>query len=196
MESVTQPSHSESEDSVQTDLSHTFSQPTCITTMKGKITLEKLRQIMDPDEPIVDFRCPDCENCERCKSSPILKSTSIREQLEQRIIEKSIRISYLEQKVIIKLPFVVDPVIFLKKHFKGNSSNYHQALTRYIQQCKGSVELKSQIRLAMDELISAGFIAPVDSSLSSVACSYEGFNFYSMSIGCRFHLHYAQPLSS
>jgi hypothetical protein len=168
MESVTQPSHSESEDSVQTDLSHTFSQPTCITTMKGKITLEKLRQIMDPDEPIVDFRCPDCENCERCKSSPILKSTSIREQLEQRIIEKSIRISYLEQKVIIKLPFVVDPVIFLKKHFKGNSSNYHQALTRYIQQCKGSVELKSQIRLAMDELISAGFIAPVDSADESI----------------------------
>ena len=51
----------------------------------------------------------------------------MKERIEQRLIEESVRISYLEQKTYIKLPFTVNPEVFLKKHFQGKSSNLSQA---------------------------------------------------------------------
>ena len=131
---------------------------------KAKVTLDKLRQVMDHDEPIVDYRCENCEDCQKCKSSPTLKSSSIRDRVEQKLIEDSVRISYLDQKVFIKLPFTCDPIPFLRKHFHGKSSNIDQAKQVYFTQCKKPEIFKEQIRNAMNELINLDFIAPLDSA--------------------------------
>ena len=129
---------------------------------KAKIPLSKIRSVVDLDEPLVDFRCEDCENCKKCKASPTLRSTSMKERTEQRLIEESVRISYLDQKTYIKLPFTVNPEVFLKKHFQGKSSNLSQAKATYKQQCLRSEPLKKQIRTAMNELIELNFIAPLE----------------------------------
>ena len=129
---------------------------------KSKPSLEKLRQIVDPDEPVVDFRCENCENCPKCKASPALRSASVRDRIEQKLIEESVRISYLDQKVFIKLPFTMNPTQFLKKQYGDAGNNYQQALKKYNQQCRTDEVLKNQIRLAMNELIASDFIEPIE----------------------------------
>jgi hypothetical protein len=131
---------------------------------KAKVSLDKLRQVMDQYEPIVDYRCENCEDCQKCKSSPTLKSSSVRDRVEQKLIEDSVRISYLDQKVFIKLPFTCDPIPFLRKHFHGKNSNIDQAKQVYFTQCKKPEIFKEQIRNAMNELINLDFIAPLDSA--------------------------------
>ena len=128
---------------------------------KAKIPLSKLRQILEPEEPIVNFRCEECEACKKCSGSPVLKSSSIRERMEGRLIQESVHLDYLQQRVVIKLPFTVDPVNFLKIHFKGNNSNFTQALAVYKQQCRKKSDVKMQVNKAMNELIALGFLAPL-----------------------------------
>ena len=62
---------------------------------KSKVSLDKLRQIMDDNDPIIDYRCERCEDCTTCKSSPVLKSASMRDRMEQKLIDESVRISFI-----------------------------------------------------------------------------------------------------
>lgn len=130
---------------------------------KAKIPLAKIRQIMDGDnEPVVSYRCPKCEDCPACRASPSLKSSSLRERAEQKLIEASVRIDYSQQKTYIRYPFLSDPVSFFKKHFRGRDSNFPQARAVFLQQCKKSEPDKLGIRSEMQKLLDAGFIAPLD----------------------------------
>jgi len=128
---------------------------------KAKVPLSKIRQLMDGDsEPLVSYRCPQCEDCSDCKASATLKSSSLRERAEQKLIEASVRIDYEQSKTFVRYPFLSDPVVFFKKHFAGKSSNQGQARLVYFQQCRKREEDKLGVRSEMQKLLDAGFIAP------------------------------------
>ena len=129
---------------------------------KAKVPLSKLRQILDPEEPLISYRCEDCEQCKKCIGSAILKSASVRERYEGRLIEESVRLDYINQSVVIKLPFTVNIDKFLVQHFRGDRSNKAQALAVYKQQTRKSPEAKELIRGAFEELKDLGFIAPLE----------------------------------
>ena len=59
----------------------------------------------------IDYRCPVCQHCPRCKESGKIRTRSIREEDEQFVIDNSIFIDYVEQKVTVKLPFLTDPIV-------------------------------------------------------------------------------------
>jgi len=112
---------------------------------------------MEPDEEIVNYRCPRCEDCSDCKSSNRLISSSLKERSEQKLIEDSVKINYEENRVSVTLPFIKDPVAFLQKHFKS-TSNYSQALSVYRTQCRKGDEVKVSLANTMRELEELGFI--------------------------------------
>ena len=132
---------------------------------KASFPLDKMFKVMDPeDDHLVTFRCQSCEDCQTCKSSPVLQSTSIRERAEQSLITDSVRISLEEKKTYIKLPFLQEPVAFFKKHFGGEKSNYKQAERVYKQVCKLPENDKEGVRKAFDELLEADFFGDLDSA--------------------------------
>jgi hypothetical protein len=113
------------------------------------------------NDPLVSYRCPDCEDCAKCSASPTLKSSSLRERAEQKLIEASVRISYEDSKTYVRYPFLSDPVVFFKRHFGGQQSNFGQAHQVFLQQCKKKDVDKVGIRGEMQKLLDAGFIAPL-----------------------------------
>ena len=128
---------------------------------KSKIPLAKLREQIDPHEELHNYRCPKCEGCIECKSSDRIKSSSLRERSEQKLIEKSIHIDYSRKKVFVSLPFLADPVPFFREKFHG-SSNLRQATAVFMSQCRRSPEDKAKLISVMQELKDLNFIQKVD----------------------------------
>jgi hypothetical protein len=110
---------------------------------KALIPLSKLKGLVDQNDvpDVTDFRCDICANCPVCKKSAREKTKSLQEEFEQSIILKSVHLDPQDNKVVVELPFVKEPVEFLtKKH--GGSSNRYQALRVYKSQCRKPEEVK------------------------------------------------------
>ncbi len=106
---------------------------------------------------VTDFRCDICANCPVCKKSAREKTKSLQEEFEQSIILKSVHLDPYDDKVVVELPFVKEPVEFVtKKH--GGSSNRYQALRVYKSQCRKPEEVKEKLRGTMGDLIDRGFM--------------------------------------
>ena len=132
------------------------------TIFKSKIPLSKIRESLDPAEELVSFRCQSCEDCIECRKSDKIKSSSLKERMEQKLIEKSIHIDYDQQKVFVSLPFTEDPIAFFKEKFKGKS-NFGQAFSTYLSVCRKPEDQKMHVRKAFQELEGLGYIQAVDS---------------------------------
>jgi hypothetical protein len=57
----------------------------------------------------VTYRCVDCRGCIKCKTGERFDAISIQEELEQALIEKSVKVNPDDCTTTAKLPFVVDP---------------------------------------------------------------------------------------
>jgi hypothetical protein len=126
---------------------------------KALIPLSKLKGLVDQNDvpDVTDFRCDICANCPVCKKSAREKTKSLQEEFEQSIILKSVHLDPHDDKVVVELPFVKEPVEFLtKKH--GGSSNRYQALRVYKSQCRKPEEVKEKLRGSMGDLIDRGFM--------------------------------------
>ena len=159
--SCSQPHDSSHQCHCFSDSSSNHEQEQGMSGYKAKVPLSKIRNFLDRDQDIVSYRCPQCEDCDKCKKSNRLQSSSLRDRSEQKLIEKSISIDYNLKQVTVSLPFLRDPVDFFLKHFKGNS-NYGQALAVYKTQCRKKPEVKDGIRKAMQELIDLNFVCKLN----------------------------------
>ena len=126
---------------------------------KAAVPIAKMRELMNLDNPddIVSYRCKDCSQCITCKRSPRLTAISIQEALEQSYIESSVKIDFKDMKVVVKLPFMKDPIDFLSKKHNGKS-NYRQAKKIYISQCRKSTTEKTGMIKAHQELVERNFM--------------------------------------
>ena len=75
----------------------------------------------------VTYRCTKCRSCIDCKSNGSIEATSIREEVEQELINKSVIVKSDEQVTIATLPFIQDPITRLVP-------NRYKALKVYNQQ--------------------------------------------------------------
>ena len=73
------------------------------------------------------YRCPQCRSCNACKHGPTNETISIKEEIEQSIIDSSITIDVSTNIVKARLPFTADPTSRL-------SNNKYKALKIYKQQ--------------------------------------------------------------
>ena len=70
------------------------------------------------------FRCVDCRGCMRCKNGPQVETLSIREEVEQDLINKSVKVDIKKCKTVARLPLLHDPTIKL-------APNKNQAMAIY-----------------------------------------------------------------
>ena len=135
----------------------------CIA-LKSNILLSRLKQVLDEKDSSdsISYRCAECLKCVVCKLSGRKKVLSLQERFEQDIIEKSVQVDIEKKKVFADMPFLKDPVSFLKgKH--NRSDNKFQALQVYKAQCrKANTETKEGMRKVHSDLVNKGFLRKLD----------------------------------
>ena len=105
-----------------------YSQHLC-GVYKAIIPIARMRKLVDEDDTAdtITYRCYECSKCVVCKRSCKRTAISLQESAEQTIIESSVKLDTENQRVIVTLPWVRDPVQPLIDKHRGNS-NIHQAL--------------------------------------------------------------------
>ena len=80
-------------------------------TESSQAHLSKLQRVFEQVEStgtVINYRCPTCRSCSSCKHHEY-KSISIREEIEQSIIESSVTINLDTSITSASLPFIADP---------------------------------------------------------------------------------------
>ena len=145
------------------------------------IPIARMRELKDEDNTAdtITYRCPYCSKCVVCKRSCRRTAISLQESAEQGIIEASVKLDLDNERVVVKLPWIRDPVQPLIEKHLGNSYS-HQALPVYKIQCTKSLEVKEKVRIAHDELVEQNFmtkLTDLPDQLQEVIQSAE-FNHY------------------
>lgn len=77
----------------------------------------------------VTYICIKCRGCNDCKNYQQEEALSIREEIEQDLINKSVHLDVSKRTTIVLLPFLHDPT-------KKFAPNKHKAVKVYYQQLK------------------------------------------------------------
>ena len=130
---------------------------------KAKVSLQKVKGLQDElDIPeVVEYRCESCSNCPTCKISARAKTKSLQEEFEQDVLKKSVTVDLEASVTRVDLPFIKEPVAFMTKRH-GGSDNLYQAKRMYASQCKKRTEVKEQVRKAHQDLVSRGYMVPLN----------------------------------
>ena len=100
----------------------------------------------------VDYRCPACRECTKCKDSDKTDKISLREEVEQKAVEDSVFFDRENKKVMVKLPKRGEEEFFL-------SSNRECAMKVYkniCQKASKSEDIKQEINAAFAKLFKNG----------------------------------------
>ena len=62
----------------------------------------------------IQYRCIACRNCSKCKKGDLLEETSLREEMEQALLESSVKLIPEKRRLEATLPFIEDPQLTLK----------------------------------------------------------------------------------
>ena len=109
-----------------------------------------------------DYRCSQCRNCIRCKQSEKMERTSIREEAEDTLIDKSVEI--VENKFLIDLPVKTAPADVLAPDNKiVAAARLHKLCQKY----QNNQEVVDSVKFSHQKLLDKGFCCKV-SSLSPV----------------------------
>lgn len=74
------------------------------------------------------YRCLDCRKCTKCKNGEHIESLSIKEEVEQDVIDKSVSVE--NGKTIAYLPFMEDPISKLAPNKKNALAVYKTQLNK------------------------------------------------------------------
>ena len=137
------------------ELDPTYSQHFC-GVHQAIIPIARIRELVGKDDTAdtITYWCPDCSKCVVCKQSRRRTAISLQESAEQTIIESSVKLDIENKRVVVKLPWVRDPVQPLIDKHRG-SSNIHLALRGYKTQQPGD---KGKVRIAHNELMERDFM--------------------------------------
>ena len=100
----------------------------------------------------VEYRCPACRDCAKCKNSDHTDKISLREEIEQQAVEDSITFDRENKKIWVTLPMRGEERFFL-------SSNRDIALNIYKKMCQKAAKdpsIKDEIIAAVDKLFRTG----------------------------------------
>lgn len=107
---------------------------------------------------IITYRCVNCRDCKDCKSSKHLEEVSIKEEVEQHIIDSSVKIDPETKTITAILPFVANPITKLAPNKDIALKIYHQQLRKL----SNTLDDKAEIIASESKLQSLGFVDYVD----------------------------------
>ena len=121
----------------------------------------KLREMLTAEDygSNIEYRCPSCRNCSKCKNAEFYERVSLQEEREQFLIEKSVSYDQELRQVVAKLPFVCDPVTCLTDNY-GTAKKVLQSQIRIA--CKREDGAALVVR-SHEKLRSRGFVQRIDS---------------------------------
>ena len=108
-------------------------------TESSEAHLSKLQRVFERVESTgieINYRCPTCRSCNLCKHHDEYESISIREEIEQTIIESSVTIDLGTSITSASLPYIADPRLRL-------APNKDLAMKVYYQQLKKLNKLRN-----------------------------------------------------
>ena len=100
-----------------------------ITMLSFPSNLQKRFEGVEMAGSEITYRCNNCRNCKTCKNSDHQVETSIKEEVEQEIINSSVTINLQTQIITARLPFIHNPSTKM-------APNKNIALKVYYQQLK------------------------------------------------------------
>ena len=95
----------------------------------------------------ISYRCINCRQCQKCKDGEHIKFTSIKEEVEQDIINQSVTINFETGKAEATLPFLESPVNKLAPNKQIALAVYNSQLKK-LQKCEKSKH-EEKIRLTV-----------------------------------------------
>ena len=63
---------------------------------------------------LINYRCVKCRTCKSCKDHDQLEAISIKEEVEQDVINRSVKVGSVNRTTVATLPFMHDPMIKLQ----------------------------------------------------------------------------------
>ena len=150
------------------------------SSLLPKTRKQQLDRLTELDlDPLVSYRCKNCQSCEECRASVRSKTISQLELIEQTVIEKSVRIDRIQRRVFVSLPFMKDPIPYFKSKFakyipfRNKGSNYGQAFKRFRAQCKKPDHIKEGIRKTFSDLLERKFVIKLSEAVDSARSIVE-----------------------
>ena len=121
---------------------------------RSKLKLDKKIEIIENAGTDVSYRCVQCRDCSICKQNEKIEYISIQEEVEQNIIDKSVKVDLVTCETTAKLPFMKDPSQKL-------SQNEHIALKVFKSQArklKSCEEDRNEVIKSEQKLHQLGFV--------------------------------------
>ena len=81
---------------------------------------------------VCNYRCPDCRNCPNCKKGKFITDSTIVEDVEQDLIEKSVEVDLVNNRCIAVLPFTADPKIRLSPSNEDSVKKIYKNVVRVL----------------------------------------------------------------
>ena len=100
----------------------------------------------------ITFRCIDCRGCPRCRKDSRIEYTSIEEEVQQDLIEKSVTLDEESQTCTALLPLISDPTLKLAPNKKCALKVYN----RVLKSLEGKDENRKAIIASEQKLQSRG----------------------------------------
>ena len=110
--------------SLNEDMHHTT------TTVQSRHNRKNLFDVAERAGSEILYRCVDCRNCKACKSHGATENISIKEEVEQNLINNSIKIHKDASEITRKLPFIHDPQVKLAPNKEKAMEVYQQQLRK------------------------------------------------------------------
>ena len=106
----------------------------------------------------ITYRCVTCRNCLKCKDSENHEKISLNEEVEQALLERSLRLEADNRRVWASLPFIKDPSINL------NPNRYlaEKIFNRQLSAIEKNPEMRADILKSHAKLEDRGFVIKWD----------------------------------
>ena len=105
-----------------------------------------------------DYRCVKCRSCADCKKGDILEKVSLKEEVEQFLIESSVELDVERKKLVTKLPFIKSPTEYLS----DNSFIADRIFKSQLKLIEKTPEMRSDVLKFHEKLRSKGFVCALD----------------------------------
>ena len=185
---------------MEDEISHDFNNCSCALLSRNRRFFEDVETAGTE----ITYRCVKCRGCQSCKAGERIESISLKEEVEQEVIDKSVHVDLEKKKTTATLPFMEDPITQLKP-------NRDEALRVYRSQLKKlsrDPQAKADVISSQNQLQQLGFVDHVknltpsqrkkifDSALQYFIPWRAVWNHNSISTSCRVVFDASMPTKS
>ena len=109
----------------------------------------KLFQDVEHAGSVISYRCVDCRGCKKCKNNEQIEEVSIKEEVEQELIVKSVELNSFTHRVEAVLPWIDNPMIKLAPN-KSIAVKVYYRIVQNLAKCekdkKDTIEAEGKLQ--------------------------------------------------